>query len=138
MVGSLFYIFVSFLGSVYVAKKITGEIAKTSIFAAIINISINFLLIRFIGLYAASMATAVSYIAMFVYRFVDSRKYIRLRLDGKLVTVMGLSYALSILVYYINRPVLSLTWALVMAVTMLLINKKTFLFLLDFLRAKGK
>lgn len=138
MVGSLFYVFVSFLGSVYVAKKITGEIAKTSILSAIINISINIALIHFIGLYAASIATAVSYIAMFIYRYIDSRKYVKLRMNKGLLTVLFLSYALSIAVYYVNHSVLSMVWAGIMAVTMLLINKKTLLFLLDFLRKKQK
>lgn len=138
MVGALFNIFVSFLGSIYVAKKITSEIAKTSIIAAIINISINIVFIKLIGLYSASTATAVSYIAMFIYRFVDSRKYIILDVNKKLIAVVGISYVLSIVMYYINVMTINIVWAIIMIVVMLVINKKTILFLLDFVNLKRK
>ena len=138
MVGSLFNIFVSFLGSIYVAKKITAEIAKTSIIAAIINISINIIFIRFIGLYSASIATAVSYIAMFIYRFIDSKKYVTLILSKSLISTVAVSYVLSIVVYYINITTLNIIWAVIMIVVMILINKKTIFFLLDLLKLRGK
>ena len=138
MVGSLFNIFVSFLGSIYVAKKITAEIAKTSIIAAIINISINIIYIRFIGLYSASIATAVSYIAMFIYRFIDSKKYVTLILSKSLISTVAISYVLSIVVYYINITTLNIIWAVIMIVVMILINKKTIFFLLDLLKLRGK
>ena len=138
MVGSLFNIFVSFLGSIYVAKKITAEIAKTSIIAAIINISINIIFIRFIGLYSASIATAVSYIAMFIYRFIDSKKYVTLILSKSLISTVAISYVLSIVVYYINITTLNIIWAVIMIVVMILINKKTIFFLLDLLKLRGK
>ncbi len=136
MVGALFNIFVSFLGSIYVAKKITGEIAKTSILAALINISLNVILIRFIGLYAASIATAVSYMAMFIYRLVDSKKYIRLTVNKKLFITVGILYILSIAVYYLDIFAVSIAWAVIAAAAVLLINKKTIMFLLDFVKSK--
>ena len=76
LLASLFNILVSFVGSIYVAKKKTTEIAKTSIFAAIINILINIVFIKKIGLYAASISTLVAYMSMCIYRFIDSRKYV--------------------------------------------------------------
>ena len=124
MVGSLFNIFVSFLGSIYVAKKITAEIAKTSIIAAIINISINIIFIRFIGLYSASIAT--------------SKKYVTLILSKSLISTVAISYVLSIVVYYINITTLNIIWAVIMIVVMILINKKTIFFLLDLLKLRGK
>lgn len=138
MIGALFNIFVSFLGSIYVAKKITGEIAKTSIIAAVINISFNLVFIRFIGLYAASIATAISYIAMFIYRYIDSKKYIIINVDKKLAIAVFMSYVLSIIIYYINNNIISIIWALIMIAVMLIINKKTIIFLLDFVNIKRK
>lgn len=138
MVGSVFYILVSFIGSVYVAKKITAQIAKTSILAAIINLGVILASIKFLGLYAASIATAVSYIAMFIYRWIDAKKHIRLKLSKSLVAVMGLCFAASMVVYYIQSMVLSIAWAIVVVVVLLLLNKNTITFLLDLLRKKRK
>ncbi len=138
MVGSLFNVFVSFLGSIYVAKKITSEISKTSIAAAVINVIINILLIKFVGLYAASIATAVAYISMFIYRFVDSKKYIKLAVSNKLIAALTFAYVFSIAIYYARSTVLSIVCAVVMLIVMLLINKKTLVFLTDFVKSRKK
>ena len=50
LIGAIFNVIVSFLGSIYVAKKITKEIAKTSILAAVINVVVNILTIKWLGL----------------------------------------------------------------------------------------
>ena len=82
-VATIFNIFVSLLGSVYVALKKTKEIAKTSIYAAIINIILNLIFIKYIGLYAASISTLIAYFIMSIYRFVDIKKYVNIVLDKK-------------------------------------------------------
>ena len=64
LIGAIFNVIVSFLGSIYVAKKITKEIAKTSILAAVINVVVNILTIKWLGLYAASISTVVAYLSM--------------------------------------------------------------------------
>lgn len=46
---------------IYVALKKSVEIAKTSMYAAIINIGVDVLLIRWLGLYAASLSTLLAY-----------------------------------------------------------------------------
>ena len=43
--------------------------------AAAINLAIDFLLIKRIGITAGSLSTLVAYIALYVFRTVDSRKF---------------------------------------------------------------
>ena len=57
LIASLFYVVVGLLGVVYVTTKRTSEIAKTTIFAAVINIVVHLALIHFIGIYAAIIST---------------------------------------------------------------------------------
>lgn len=78
LLGSMLNIVVGLLSVVYVALKKTKEIAKTSIYSAIINIVIHLALIKFIGLYAAAVSTSVAFGAMAVYRYFDLKKYIKL------------------------------------------------------------
>lgn len=80
ILGSVFNILVSFVGSIYVAKKLTKEIAKTSIISAVINIFVNIVLIKSIGLYAASISTVIAYALMFIYRWIDVKKYVKFML----------------------------------------------------------
>ena len=108
MLSTIFSIMVSLIGSVYVALKKTKEIAKTSIYAAIINIVINLLLIKFIGLYAASLATLIAYLAMSIYRFIDVQKYIKIKLDKKFIFISIPVIAIVLCVYYIRNVYLCL------------------------------
>lgn len=64
----------SFFGSIYIAKKATKSVGVSSAIGAVINCVINLSMIRWAGLYAASISTVVSYIVLVVYRAVDINK----------------------------------------------------------------
>ncbi len=108
MLSTVFNITVSLLGSIYVALKKTNEIAKTSIIAGIINIVIHLVLIKFIGLYAASISTLVAYFAMSVYRFKDVQKYVKIKIDKKLIISSLICTIIIFVIYYINNKILCL------------------------------
>lgn len=131
MVGGVFNVLVIFVGSIYVAKKITKEIAKTSIIAAIINVIINISLIKYMGLYAASLSTLIAYLTMFVYRFIDSRKYVKLKVNKGLVLSLLIMLAGSVFAYYSGNNIIKIIDIGIVSVYALLINKKSFKFLLD-------
>lgn len=123
MLSTIFSIIVSLLGSVYVALKKTNEIAKTSIYAAIINISVNLVLIKHIGLYAASISTLISYLAMSIYRFIDVQKYIKIKLE---IWFILLSFVLSIFIlssYYYRNILISICVLVITVIIALAINK---------------
>ncbi len=138
MIGGMFNVLVSFIGSIYVAKKITKEIAKTSIFAAIINITINILLIKKIGLFAASISTLIAYMSMFIYRFIDSKKYVTLFINKKIVYTMILFLACSIAIYYGSSLKLKILNATVITIYAIIINKNSAGFILQSIRKKVK
>jgi len=107
ILGSVFNILVSFIGSIYVAKKLTKEIAKTSVIAAIINIGVNVVLIKSIGLYAASISTVIAYVLMFIYRWIDVKKYVKFNVNKILWFVLIIMYGVTIFTYYLRSLVIS-------------------------------
>ena len=92
ILGVLLNCLVSVYSAVYVAKKMTKQVATTSIFSAIINIVVDLVLVHFIGLYAAVISTAVAYLAMAIYRHYDLKKYVRItyRKYDIILAVLGL------------------------------------------------
>lgn len=66
--GTVFQSFSSFYGVGYLRDKNTKQASLTSIYGAITNAAINILLIRFIGLYAASVSTFLGFGAMWLIR----------------------------------------------------------------------
>lgn len=136
MVASMFNILVSFLGSIYVAKKLTREIAKTSIFAAIINLVINLILIRTIGLYAASISTFASYFVMFIYRYIDSKKYVKLIVNKNVAVSMVLITILAFIAYYLKVRIVHIAVALVVVAYAVYINRHSAKFIVETIKNK--
>ena len=107
MLAALVNILGSLYGTIYIAHKKTSEIAKTSFYAAILNILINASLIQIIGLYAVSLSTLIAYLVMFVIRYYDSRKYMCVKLSMKYTLPQISMYALVLVIYYLRIPILN-------------------------------
>jgi len=83
LLAMFFYAMSTFLGGIYVAYMKTKNVGITTIIAAALNIIIDVSLVHFIGLYAASLSTLVSYIFLFFYRIIDVRKIVPINYDKK-------------------------------------------------------
>ena len=138
ILGSVFNILVSFLGSVYVAKKLTKEIAKTSIIAAIINIVVNIALINQIGLYAASISTVIAYFAMFIYRWIDVKKYVSIKTNKALIAVLSVSFLVAIITYYLKMKIISIVVLLAVIIIAIYINKDSAKYLTEIVKKRFK
>ena len=138
ILGSVFNILVSFLGSVYVAKKLTKEIAKTSIIAAIINIVVNIALINQIGLYAASISTVIAYLAMFIYRWIDVKKYVSIKTNKALIAVLSVSFLVAIITYYLKMKIVSIVVLLAVIIIAIYINKDSAKYLTEIVKKRFK
>lgn len=134
MIAGIFNVLVSFIGSIYVAKKITREIAKTSIFAAIINIVVNILLIKHIGLYAASISTVIAYMSMFIYRYIDCKKYVALKINSKLIISIVIMIICSISIYFSNYLILKIINVVIIYMYAIIINRNSVKFIMNSLK----
>lgn len=68
----------TFLSNYYVVNKDSKGFMISATVGAVVNVLLNLALIPVCGAMGAAIATCVSYMAVFVYRFFDVRKYIRL------------------------------------------------------------
>ena len=90
----------TFLSNFYVVYKDSKGFLISAITGALVNIGLNFALIPWIGALGAAVATCVSYMAVFVYRFFDIRKYIKLKVfTVRNVIAFVLLVAAAVLVY---------------------------------------
>ena len=122
MLAVLFQVVVGLYSVIYVALKKSTEIAKTSFWAAVINIGVDVALIKFIGLYAASISTLVAYVTMSVYRYFHIKKYVNVPLHRK-----GLYLFITIIVcisYYYNNIYINIFMALGVTVFAVVVNKE--------------
>lgn len=125
LVASLFNVVVGLLGVVYVALKKTGEIAKTTIIASILNIVINIFLIKYLGLFAASLSTFIGYLVIMIYRIYDTKKYLNVRYNIKQYVYIFFALIASCLVYYSENLIMSVISVPIFIIIAIMINSKT-------------
>ncbi len=138
ILGSVFNILVSFVGSIYVAKKLTKEIAKTSIISAVINIFVNIALIKSIGLYAASISTVIAYALMFIYRWIDVKKYVKFNVNKILMFALTIMYGVTIFTYYLKDTMISVVVLGIVVVFAIITNLNSVSYLKEIIKEKMK
>ena len=116
---------VGLLGVVYVATKKTFEIAKTTLLAASINIVVNLALIKYIGLYAASMSTFAGYLITMIYRMIDTKKYLNIKYNWKHYIIAFAGIAFCTFIYYLNNRMISIIALPIIITIVLLANKES-------------
>lgn len=122
IIASFFSCFVSIYSSIYIAKKMTKKVASTSFMAASINIVVDLLLIRYVGLFAASISSAVAYIIMSLYRAYDLRKYVKIKYDVKLLIFIVIDFLIVILLYYLNNKYLNYISIIISIISIVYMN----------------
>lgn len=105
MIAVFFQALQGLYSAVYVALKKTKEIAKTSILSAVINILVNLMLIKFVGLYAASISTLVAFLVMCVYRYFDIKKYRDFSIYKRNIVLALFVCALNCATYYSRNKI---------------------------------
>ena len=123
ILGAIFNVVICLYSAIYIAKKMTKQVAYVSIIGAVINILINLLFIKHIGLYAASISTAISYFVMMIYRHIDLKKYVNIKYEKGLVLKTILIYTLAIILYYKNNLLLNIISLIVVVIYAIIINK---------------
>ena len=124
VVATVFNVVISLYSQVYLAKKLSKQVATTAILGAIINIILNFTLIKFIGIYAAAISTTISYFVMMVYRHIDLKKYINIKIEKGLILKTIIIFVLAVTSYYINNIWLNIVNLIIVVVYCVIINKQ--------------
>ena len=102
----------------------TKQVASISVIGAIVNIIINVLLIKYIGLYAASISTAISYFVMMINRHYDLKKYVKIKYEDSLLIKTILIYLFAIIIYYQRNLVLDIISLIIVVIYCYLLNRK--------------
>ena len=72
-----------YLGGFFTAVKDSKVYATSTIYGAMVNVILNFILVPYFGALGASFSTAVCYIVIWIIRLLQSRKYIKMKINLK-------------------------------------------------------
>lgn len=70
-----------YIGGFFAAVKDSKIFAKSTVYGAITNIFLNIIFTPYLGALGAAIATAVSYFEVWIFRYLHSRKYIRIKIN---------------------------------------------------------
>lgn len=105
ILGSVYSNLGTFVASSYTVHKDSFGYLFSGMFGAFFNIALNCLLIPFIGIYGAAIATCTSYIAVFVFRAFHTRKYIRYHILDKSFISGSILLLMSLLLIFMDTIV---------------------------------
>lgn len=103
MYAMLFRVLVGLYSCVYVAQKNAKKIAYTSISAAIINITVDLILINKIQVFAASISTLIAFLSMFIIRYIDVNKTVHMKIRKPIIIGSVLNGGMLIGTYYCDN-----------------------------------
>ncbi len=83
IIGSAYLTLATFMATSYTVHKDSFGYLFSATFGAVLNIVLNFLLIPIIHVYGAAFATCISYIAVFAFRLIHTKKYIKYDIKNK-------------------------------------------------------
>lgn len=102
MIGYVFLNLSTFISTSYSVNKDSKGYLFSALVGAVVNFILNFLLIPLLGVSGAALATLISYICVFLYRLVDTRKYLEININVKFISSILLMIVISILLFYSN------------------------------------
>lgn len=98
--GTIFVTLGTFLSSSYNVYKDSKGFLFSGIFGAVLNIILNIILIPKMQVYGAAIATGMSYITVFIYRLIDTQKYIKIKYSNDYIApILGVILS-SIVLYF--------------------------------------
>ncbi len=124
LLSALFHALSGFMGTVYTSAKKTKFLFYSTAIGAVMNVILSIVLIQFLGVFGATIATALSYFIIWILRIIDSRKIMKMRvnyLDTIFQVVLLIIEAVVVSVrlqYY--KPI-----SLVITIILVLFNTKT-------------
>ena len=114
----------SLLGGILTGYKETKIIGLSTVIGGITNLIINFVLIKQIGLYAASISTLVSYIAIWLVRLKRVNKHVILKTNRRFLIQLGFAIIVVSAAYYIRITWVTIVTMIALCVWGAIMNKR--------------
>ena len=105
----------------YQCSKETGRALPGVMLAAVVNIALNFALIKTVGVFGVAITLVVTYAVLLAYRLHDSKRYFKLRLSAKSMFSMLFAAVSAGLFYLTDSIVVDVVMVVVACVMLLLV-----------------
>ncbi len=133
LISTLFSSLAGFLAAAFRAAKKTNGLMKSVVIGAVVNIVLNLILLNLVGLVGAAIATAVSFLVVWLLRLIDTQKLVAIKIKA-IPTII--TYAVVFLVsfwYCFELPLFGLLYAAALII-LIVVNYKELVTLFGMLK----
>lgn len=130
MLAMIFSNLSGFLGSTYIAAKMTTKLFSTTIYGMLTNIAFNALLIPLIGLNGAGLGSALGFLAVMIIRLKQTKAFVTINVNWVPLTIHLIMIALMYATLHIENQMWMFSLLIVFfGITVALAGKDVFVFL---------
>jgi len=123
LLSSVFSCFSAFLGTNYSAMAKTGGALKTTLVGGVLNVILNFVFISFAGLNGAAIATAISFLVVWIMRIIDTKEFVAIRINIVKMLISFMLIITQVFAIYMFNKYINVAVGFAVIVTMILMNK---------------
>ena len=125
-----------FYGGIFTAYKDTKIMGTTTVTAAILNLSLNLMMISHFGIYAAAISTLAANFSVYVYRRIKVARYIQLQENSKNSIISAITTILVFTLFYSENTLYSIISCFIAAFYAVVTNYKIFDLMLKQIKVK--
>ena len=136
--GMMFSCMSSTLGGIYIAHMKTKSVGLTTMAAAVVNLIIDFSLIKFVGIWAGSLSTMISYLVLWIYRMVDIQKFQEVKIDKRIIFGSIISLIIMAITCFQNTMFCNLLNIVFCCIILAVFDRDILVFVIKFVNRKIK
>lgn len=119
-IGCVYLTLATFMATSYTVHKDSMGYLFSGTFGAVLNVILNFVFIPLAGVYGAAISTGISYVSVFVFRLIHTKKYITYSVKNYGFILGSLLLFSASLLMYINSKWGSIIQMIIVVVTIIL------------------
>lgn len=125
MIAVFFNAVIGMISAIYLIENETKKVATSTAVAAAINILVDILLVRFIGIYAAPISSICGYAVISFWRLYDvNKRHCRISISLKKSVVLLLGLVITVYSYYSNFMIVHIGALMIIAIISFILNKQ--------------
>lgn len=124
MIAVFFNATIGMISAIYLAENETKKVAMSTGAAAVINILVDLVLIRWIGIYAAPISSICGYAFITIWRVIDvNRRHCKITMEIKKVVLLFMMLLLSLISYWSTNTIVNILFLFIIFIFAILLNK---------------
>lgn len=137
MVAVFFNVLIGLISPIYLINNETGKVAASTFAAALINIVVDLVLVKFIGIYAAPISSLCAYLVISLWRLWDvEKRYLKIPFEKRLLLMSILVFAIVTVGYYSKIIVVQIVCAVFACLFAIRVNLKMLILVLKKIKDK--